>query len=288
MKNILVTGGNGQLGQAIQQIASQYPQFNLVFTTSAELDITQPAALETYFATHQPDACINCAAYTAVDKAEAEEEAAFLLNFQAVLNLSELCAKNNVQLIQLSTDYVFSGRQNVPYTENDDTDPETIYGSSKVRGEAVALGYNPDTIVVRTSWLYSEFGVNFAKRMRELMQEKQELKVVFDQTGTPTYAGDLATALLDILQYKATHPEAALGGIYHYSNEGVTSWYDFAVAIKELTQATTAISPVTSDQYPTAAKRPAYSVLNKEKIRQTFGITVPYWRDSLIKCLKNI
>ncbi|MGF6851004.1 dTDP-4-dehydrorhamnose reductase [Chitinophaga sp. W3I9] len=288
MKNILVTGGNGQLGQALQKVAGDYPQFNLLYTDYQDLDITDADALAAYFAAQQIDACINCAAYTAVDKAEEDEDKAFLLNFQAVLSLAEICAQYNAQLLHISTDYVFSGKQNVPYTENDDTDPESIYGASKVRGEAAAAGYNPDTIILRTSWLYSEFAVNFVKRMKQLMQEKQELNVVFDQTGTPTYAGDLAKAILDILQYKSANPDAAIGGVYHYSNEGVTSWFDFAVTIKEMTNATTAIYPVTSDKYKTAAKRPAYSVLNKEKIKSTFGITIPYWRDSLAQCLKNI
>jgi dTDP-4-dehydrorhamnose reductase len=288
MKNILVTGGNGQLGQALQKVAGGYPQFNLLFTDYQDLDITDADALATYFSTQQIDACINCAAYTAVDKAETDEDKAFLLNFQAVLGLAEICAQHNTQLLHVSTDYVFSGKQNVPYTEEDETDPQSIYGASKVRGEAAASGYNPDTIILRTSWLYSEYAVNFVKRMRELMQEKQELNVVFDQTGTPTYAGDLAKVILDILQYKAQHQDAALGGVYHYSNEGVTSWYDFAVTIKEMTNATTAIYPVTSDKYKTAAKRPGYSVLNKEKIKSTFGITIRYWRDSLAQCLKNI
>ncbi|RBL88279.1 dTDP-4-dehydrorhamnose reductase [Chitinophaga flava] len=288
MKNILVTGGHGQLGLSLKKAATAYPQFNLIFMDAAELDVTDADALSAYFGANQPDACINCAAYTAVDKAESEEEKAFLLNFQAVLSLAEICAEHRTQLIHISTDYVFSGKQNVPYREDDETDPQSIYGSSKLRGEAAALGYNPDTIVIRTSWLYSEYAVNFLKRMQELMREKQELSVVFDQTGTPTYAGDLATALLDILQYKAGNPDAAIGGIYHYSNEGVTSWYDFAVTIKELTAATTTILPVTSDKYQTAAARPAYSVLNKEKIKETFGIQVPYWRDSLTKCLRRM
>ncbi|MBC9934779.1 dTDP-4-dehydrorhamnose reductase [Chitinophaga qingshengii] len=288
MKNILITGGHGQLGQSLKKAGEAYPQFNLVFTDATELDITDNAALATYFGANQIDACINCAAYTAVDKAESDEETAFLLNFQAVLALAEVCAQHHTQLIHISTDYVFSGKQNVPYTEEDDTDPQSIYGASKLRGEAAAVGYNPDTIVVRTSWLYSEYAVNFVKRMQELMREREELSVVFDQAGTPTYAGDLATALLDILQYKANHPDATLGGIYHYSNEGVTSWYDFAVTIKELTAATTRVLPVTSDKYKTAAARPAYSVLNKEKIKTTFGIQIPYWRDSLVKCLRRM
>lgn len=285
MKNILVTGANGQLGQSLKQLAGNYPEFNLLFTDYEDLDITDAAALDAYFAGQQIDACINCAAYTAVDKAESDEDKAFLLNFQAVLSLAEVCARYNAQLVHISTDYVFSGKQNVPYSEQDDTDPESIYGASKVRGEAAALGYNPSTIVIRTSWLYSEFAVNFVKRMKELMQERQELTVVFDQTGTPTYAGDLAKAILDILTFRFANPDTEIGGIYHYSNEGVTSWYDFAVTIKELTGATTTITPVTSDKYKTAAKRPAYSVLNKEKIKTTFGIQIPYWKDSLSKLL---
>ncbi|RFS21383.1 dTDP-4-dehydrorhamnose reductase [Chitinophaga silvatica] len=285
MKNILVTGGNGQLGQSLKQLANNYPALNFLFTDYEDLDITDATALDSYFAAQQIDACINCAAYTAVDKAEQEEDNAFLLNFQAVLSLAEICARYNAQLIHISTDYVFSGRQNVPYTEEDDTDPETIYGASKVRGEAAAIGYNPDTIVIRTSWLYSEFAVNFVKRMQELMQERPELTVVYDQVGTPTYAGDLAAAIIEVINFKAANPETAIGGIYHYSNEGVTSWFDFAVAIKEMTKATTTILPVTSDKYKTAAKRPAYSVLNKEKIKTTFGISIPYWRDSLAKLL---
>ncbi|NML41248.1 dTDP-4-dehydrorhamnose reductase [Chitinophaga sp. G-6-1-13] len=288
MKNILITGGNGQLGQSLKNASAAYPQFNLLFTDAGELDITNADSLAAYFSANQIDACINCAAYTAVDKAESDEENAFLLNFQAVLSLAEICTQHNAQLIHISTDYVFSGKQNVPYTETDDTDPQSIYGASKLRGEAAAIGYNPDTIVVRTSWLYSEYAVNFVKRMQELMREREELNVVFDQAGTPTYAGDLAAALLHILQYKADHPDATLGGVYHYSNEGVTSWYDFAVTIKELTAATTKVLPVTSDKYKTAAARPAYSVLNKEKIRNTFGIHIPYWRDSLVKCLRRM
>ncbi|HEY9262823.1 dTDP-4-dehydrorhamnose reductase [Chitinophaga sp.] len=288
MKNILVTGGNGQLGQSLQKVAGAYPQFNLLFTDYQDLDITNADALAAYFSAQQIDACINCAAYTAVDKAEGDEDNAFLLNFQAVLSLAEICEQHQTQLLHISTDYVFSGQQNVPYTETDETDPQSIYGASKVRGEAAAAGFSADTIILRTSWLYSEYAVNFAKRMKDLMQEKQELTVVFDQTGTPTYAGDLAKTILDILQYKAANTDAAIGGVYHYSNEGVASWYDFAVAIKEMTGATTTIFPVTSDKYKTAAKRPWYSVLNKEKIKSTFGITIPYWRDSLAKCLKNI
>lgn len=285
MKNILITGANGQLGQALKQVAGNYPDFNFVYAGSAELDITNAAAVEAIFAQQPLDACINCAAYTAVDKAEADEERAFLLNFQAVLHLAEVCQQHNARLLHISTDYVFDGRQNRPYRETDDASPQGIYGSSKLRGEAAAIGTNPATIVVRTSWLYSQWGLNFAKRMQELMQEKESLNVVFDQVGTPTYAADLAQALLAILNKVFETPDAQLGGVYHYSNEGVASWYDFAEAIRSLTGSSCRIQPVTSDQYPTPAPRPAYSVLNKQKIKETFGIEIPHWRASLAVAL---
>jgi dTDP-4-dehydrorhamnose reductase len=287
MKNILITGANGQLGQAIKKVAAGFPAFNFVYTDFTELDITDAAAIDTIFAAQEIHGCINCAAYTAVDKAESDEELAFKLNFEAALNLAEACAQYNAQLIHISTDYVFDGKSNRPYTELDEANPDSIYGSSKLRGEAAAVGTNPDTIVIRTSWLYSEFGMNFVKRMRELMQEKESLNVVFDQVGTPTYAVDLAQVILTVLS-KVYDAPASYGGIYHYSNEGVISWYDFAVAIKELTAATCTVLPVTSDKYPTAAKRPAYSVFNKQKIKDTFGLQIPYWRNSLQVCLKNL
>lgn len=280
MKNILVTGANGQLGNALKAVATQYPDFQLLYTDKDTLDITSPEAVDAYFSGQTIDAVINCAAYTAVDKAETEEEAAFQLNFQAPLILAEAAAKYNSAFIHISTDYVFDGHHYRPYTETNETSPQSIYGASKLRGEAAVLGYHPNAIIIRTSWLYSRYGVNFVLRMQELMKEKESLNVVYDQVGTPTYAPDLAEAILTILQ----HPEPA-GGIYHYSNEGVASWYDFAIAIKGLTGASCRISPVTSEQYPTAAKRPAYSVLNKEKIKSVFGITIPYWKDSLAVCL---
>ncbi len=281
MKNILVTGAKGQLGQALQSIAAQYPEFNLLYTDREELDITDEAAVGAFFDATPVHAVVNCAAYTAVDKAEQDEDAAFRLNFQAPLILAEAAVKHNSGFIHISTDYVFDGRASRPYTENDEPAPQSIYGSSKLRGEATVLSIHPQAVVLRTSWLYSRYGVNFALRMQQLMQEKENLNVVFDQTGTPTYAPDLATAIFAILQ----HPAEGTGGVYHYSNEGVASWYDFAIAIKALTGASCAVNPVTSDQYPTAAERPAYSVLNKGKIKSTFGITIPYWKDSLAVCL---
>ncbi|NIG56906.1 dTDP-4-dehydrorhamnose reductase [Chitinophaga sp. Cy-1792] len=285
MKNILVTGAHGQLGQSLKKIAGEFPELNLLYTDYEELDITSGTALQQYFTDNQVDYCINCAAYTAVDKAESDEDKAYMLNFQGPLALAEVCTAHNAVLVQISTDYVFSGKQNVPYRESDEVDPQSVYGSSKMRGEAAVTGTDPKHIIVRTAWLYSEFAVNFAKRMKELMAERPELNVVFDQAGTPTYACDLAKVLLQMVQRVAEAPEQQFGGVYHYSNEGVTSWYDFAVAIKELTGATTVVNPITSDKYPTPAQRPAYSVFNKEKIRATFGITIPYWRDSLKECL---
>jgi dTDP-4-dehydrorhamnose reductase len=287
MKNILITGANGQLGQAIKKVAAGFTAFNFVYTDYTELDITNADAVSAFFAANEIHGCVNCAAYTAVDKAESEEELSFKLNFEAALILADACQQNNAQLIQISTDYVFDGKSNRPYTEEDEANPDSIYGSSKLRGEAAALGSNPDTIVIRTAWLYSEFGANFVKRMKELMQEKESLNVVFDQVGTPTYAVDLAQTILTVLS-KVYEAPASYGGVYHYSNEGVTSWYDFAVSIKELTAATTSILPVTTDKYPTPAKRPAYSVFNKQKIKDTFGLQIPYWRNSLQVCLQNL
>lgn len=287
MKNILVTGANGQLGQALKKIAADYPAFSFIYTDFNELDITSEDAVRNFFSQQEIHALVNCAAYTAVDKAESDEDLAFKLNFQAVLNLATICQEYNTQLLHISTDYVFDGASNVPYTEESDANPASIYGSSKLRGEAAAIGSNPGTIVIRTSWLYSEFGVNFVKRMRELMQEKDNLNVVFDQTGTPTYAVDLAKTILTVLTRVWDAPDN-YGGVYHYSNEGVTSWYDFAVAIREITGVSCTVAPITSDKYPTPAKRPSYSVMNKQKIKDTFSLQIPYWRDSLQVCIKNL
>lgn len=287
MKTVLITGANGQLGQALKQIAGNYPAFSFIYTDYTELDITSEEAVSAFFAEQEIHACINCAAYTAVDKAESEEEKAFILNFEATLHLANACQAHNARFIQISTDYVFDGKKNTPYTEEDDAEPESIYGSSKLRGEAAAQGTNPDTIVIRTAWLYSQYGMNFVKRMRELMQEKDSLNVVFDQAGTPTYAVDLAQVILSVLS-KAIDAPGTLGGVYHYSNEGVTSWYDFAIAIRDLSKLSCNVQPITSDKYPTPAKRPAYSVFNKQKIKDTFGIEVPYWVESLKVCLQHL
>ena len=287
MNTVLITGANGQLGHALKQIAADYPAFSFIYTDYAELDITNDTAVADFFAQQEIHACINCAAYTAVDKAESDEEKAFQLNFEAVLHLANACKANNARFIHVSTDYVFDGNKNTPYTEEDDADPQSIYGSSKLRGEAAALGTYSDTIVIRTAWLYSQYGMNFVKRMRELMQERDSLNVVFDQAGTPTYAVDLAQVLLAVLG-KAIDTPGNFGGVYHYSNEGVTSWYDFAIAIRDLSNLSCNIQPITSDMYPTPAKRPAYRVFNKQKIKETFEVEVPYWRESLQVCLKHL
>ncbi|UYQ93590.1 dTDP-4-dehydrorhamnose reductase [Chitinophaga horti] len=287
MKKILVTGANGQLGKSLRGLASQYAGFEFLFADRETLDIADQDAVNRYFAEHQPDACINCAAYTAVDKAESDEDNAFAQNFLAVLYLSEACLQHNSQLLHISTDYVFDGANNRPYRETDETGPRTVYGSSKLKGEAAALDLNPKSIVVRTSWVYAKEGVNFVNKIKQLMQDKPALTVVVDQTGTPTYAPDLAAALLSILTKVFEAPGTDFGGVYHYSNQGVTSWFDFAVAIRDISGASCNISPVTSEQYPAPAPRPAYSVLNKEKIRTTFGLEIPYWRDSLEECLKS-
>jgi dTDP-4-dehydrorhamnose reductase len=287
MKNILITGANGQLGHAIKKVAADFPAFNFIYTDYTDLDITDATAIAAVFAAQEIHACVNCAAYTAVDKAESEEELAFKLNFEAALNLVEACQQHGAQLIHISTDYVFDGKSNRPYTEEDEANPNSIYGSSKLRGEATVTATDPTAIVIRTSWLYSEFGVNFVKRMKELMAEKESLNVVFDQVGTPTYAVDLAQTILTVLSKIAETP-GNYGGVYHYSNEGVISWYDFAVAIKELISSNCNVQPITSDKYPTPAKRPAYSVFNKQKIKETFGLQIPYWRESLRVCLKSL
>ncbi|RAI99886.1 dTDP-4-dehydrorhamnose reductase [Chitinophaga skermanii] len=285
MENILVTGGYGQLGQTFQALAGRYPQYNFTFTDVEQLDITNQDAVNAFLAGGQFAYLINCAAYTAVDKAETEEEIAFKLNFEATLYLAEACAANNTQLIHVSTDYVFDGKANKPYKETEEASPNSVYGASKARGEAVALGSDPRSIVLRTSWLYSNYGVNFANRMQQLMAERNELNIVFDQVGTPTYAGDLAQAIMAIIETVSVNRDHQLGGVYHFSNEGVASWFDFAYAIKELTGAACEVFPITSEAYPTPAQRPTYSVLNKTKIKETFGIKIPYWKESLRTCL---
>jgi dTDP-4-dehydrorhamnose reductase len=285
MSNILVTGANGQLGSELNTLSSFYPQHIFTFADRNTLDLSNLCKLEDYFDTNSFDTIINCAAYTAVDKAESDEELANTINHRAVSLLAKIAKKKDIALIHVSTDYVFNGQNHRPYIETDPTNPQGIYGRTKRDGENAILELAPkNTLILRTSWVYSSFGNNFVKTMLRLGRARGSLGVIFDQVGTPTYARDLARAILDIVpQIKNTAPE-----IVHYSNEGAASWYDFAKAIFELSNIQCTVNPITTDQYPTPATRPHYSLLNKAKIKEEFGITIPYWRDSLKECLKEL
>lgn len=282
--NILVTGAYGQLGSEIKELAALYPSFNFLYTDVDSLDITSDEAVEQFFAENKVEAVINCAAYTAVDRAETDEGNALLVNAIAPGILAKYAAKTAATMIHISTDYVFAGNASQPYSEEDQVDPQGVYGRTKLEGEQRVLAENPDSVIVRTSWLYSAFGNNFVKTMLRLGREREGLKVVSDQVGTPTYAADLANTLLRIIEKS----DQIVPGIYHYSNEGVASWYDFALAIFELSGIKCKVQPVESHEFPTPAKRPHYSVLKKSKIKNTFGIEIPYWRDSLQLCLKRL
>ena len=284
MKNILVTGGNGQLGQELQRLAKG-SEHTFLFTDVAELDITDLSAVERYFAEKKINVCINCAAYTAVDKAETDEATAIRINVTGAENLGKACATQGAVLFHISTDFVFDGASGKLYTETDAPNPLGVYGATKLKGEQKALAANPKTYVVRTAWLYSSFANNFVKTMLRLGEERKELGIVADQVGTPTYAADLAKALLQMLEKE---PGPAAFGVYHYSNEGVASWYDFAVAIFEMGGLQVKVNPIPTEAYPVPAKRPSYSVLDKRKIKESFGLSVPHWRNSLKQCLAEL
>jgi len=281
--NVLITGSNGQLGSEIRQVSKSYPQFQFIFTDVAELDITDEKAVTDFIKQNKVNAIINCAAYTAVDKAESDALLASKINEIGPRNLAKAAAKVNAKMIQISTDYVFNGLSYIPLKEVDAIDPIGVYGRTKVDGENAVLQSGADAIVIRTSWLYSSFGNNFVKTIRKYGSERGQLKVVFDQVGTPTYARDLAKACLDILA--SNDVISAKGNIYHYSNEGAVSWFDFAHAIIELFDIQCDIEPVDSSQFQTVARRPNYSVLDKSKIKADFGIKIPYWRHSLKDCI---
>lgn len=280
---ILVTGANGQLGKELKQLSPSFPQFEFIFLSREDLPIHHFEMVRHYFKTYQPDYLINCAAYTAVDRAEQEKELAFQVNGEAVGVLAAVCKENDCRFIHISTDYVFDGTATTPYKEIFPPHPTSVYGASKLEGEKQAIKLNPDSIIIRTSWVYSEFGKNFVRTMVRLMQEKEEINVVNDQLGSPTYAADLAEAILQIISFKQWHP-----GIYNFSNKGIISWYDFAVAIKELTSSNCKVNPISTSQYPTAAKRPAYSVLDNSKIQEVFGIQPKEWEESLETCLSRM
>jgi len=282
--NILVTGANGQVGQSLQLLAKEYSDWTFFFTDQLELDICKEQAVQDFFAEHDLDYCINAAAYTAVDQAEEAEAQAHLVNATAVRYLAKACQEQDCRLVHLSTDYVYHNNQNTPFKESDPTHPQGVYAATKLAGDKEALAQNKETIVIRTSWVYAPFGKNFLKTMLRLGQERAALSVIFDQIGSPTYALDLAKAMLLIIEQKPT----SFHGVYHYSNEGVCSWYDFAKAIFDLAAIDCHVTPIETKDYPTPAKRPPFSLLNKAKIKQDFELTIPYWRDSVAACLEAL
>ena len=280
---ILITGCNGQLGNEMQLLEKDNPQHTYFNTDVAELDITDRTAIETFINDHQIDGIVNCAAYTAVDKAEDNEELCTLLNAEAPAYLAAAIGKRGGWMIQISTDYVFDGTQHTPYTEEADTCPNSVYGKTKLVGELNVQKFCEQSMIIRTAWLYSTFGNNFVKTMIRLGKEKPELGVIFDQIGTPTYARDLAVAIFAAIN------QGVVPGIYHFSNEGVISWYDFTKAIHRIAGITTChVRPLHTSEYPTPANRPHYSVLDKTKIKQVYGIEVPYWEESLAECIAKL
>ena len=281
MKKILVTGANGQLGQCLQKISSQFEEFEFIFTDSETLDITNKEEVNDFFWQNAPDFCINAAAYTAVDLAETEVEKAFLVNADGTENLAEACAENNAQFIHVSTDYVFDGENNLAYTEEDFTNPLGVYGASKLAGDELALEVNPCSVILRTSWVYSEFGKNFVKTMLNLFSTKEELNIVADQFGQPTNANDLAEAIMKIIKSEKITP-----GIFNFSNLGRISWFDFAEKIAELSEAKIKLNAIETSQYPTPAKRPKNSVLDLDKISKTYAIQLKPWEESLEDCVQ--
>ena len=281
--NILITGCNGQLGNEMQLLEKVNPQHQYFNTDVAQLDITNPEAIEEFVNNNAIDIIVNCAAFTAVDKAESSQELCHLLNAKAPEYLAAAVAKRGGYLVQVSTDYVFDGTNHTPYTEDEATCPNSVYGSTKLEGEKLAMAACANTMIIRTAWLYSTFGNNFVKTMICLGQEKPELGVIFDQIGTPTYAGDLAAAIMAAINH------GIVPGIYHFSNEGVISWYDFTKAIHRIAGITSChVKPLHTTEYPTPAARPHYSVLDKTKIKQTYGIEIPYWEESLEKCVAKL
>ncbi len=280
MQTVLVTGSKGQLGNEVQVLASSYSQFEFIFTDVEELDICDRKAVENYFAKRKIDVLLNCAAYTAVDKAEEDVELCYRINEKAVGILGEIAAEYGTRVVHVSTDYVFDGTSYRPYTEDMPVCPATVYGKSKLAGEQLLMDVCPAAVIVRTSWLYSSFGNNFVKTMMRLGKERGTLNVIFDQVGTPTYAADLADTLLQIISADKFVP-----GIYHYSNEGVCSWYDFTISIHKMAGINCLVLPIESKDYPAKTPRPHYSVLNKNKIKSNYNIQISHWEDGLRRCM---
>jgi dTDP-4-dehydrorhamnose reductase len=281
MKKILITGANGQLGSELRKISEKENQYEWIFTDWQELDLVDLENLEAEISKINPQIIINCAAHTAVDKAESEVELSDVLNHQAVAVMAKWSQANNCKLIHVSTDYVFDGNSSVALTETAQTNPINVYGATKLAGEKACLEANPNAIIIRTSWVYSSFGNNFVKTMSRLMQERDSLNVVNDQIGSPTYAADLAQAMMTILNHSTWQ-----AGIYNFSNEGEISWYEFALAIQEIGGFKCKVAGIPASDYPTPAKRPAYSLLDKSKIKKTFGVEVPAYKESLRKCIE--
>lgn len=285
MANILVTGANGQLGSELKALQNTYSEYEIVFIDRTEVDLADAKAIEAYFVDKTFDVVINCAAYTAVDKAEDDVELADAINHKAVKVLANIAKAKNMKLVHISTDYVFDGKNYKPYIETDITNPQSVYGRTKLDGDNAMIAVNlPNSIIIRTSWVYSSYGTNFVKTMLRLGKERESLGVISDQVGTPTYARDLAKVILDILpQIKNEKVE-----IYNYSNEGVLSWYDFAKEIMRMAKLPCQINPIETKEYPTPATRPHFSLLNKSKIKEHFGLSIPYWKDSLDECLRTM
>lgn len=281
--NILVTGSNGQLGNEIRVLAADNERDTFFFTDVEELDITNKTAILEFAQDKRIDMIINCAAYTAVDRAETDEPLARLINALAVLNLGEVASETGARIVHVSTDYVFDGKAFVPYRETDEPNPVSAYGRTKLEGEQLLQQTCAEAVIIRTAWLYSEYGNNFVKTMLRLGSERENLRVVYDQVGSPTYALDLARAIMKIVETDKWVP-----GVYHFTNEGVCSWYDFTVAIHGLAGIECDVEPVRSEQYLTPTERPHYSVLDKQKIKETYGVAVPHWHDGLQRCLKNM
>ncbi|MFH4969242.1 dTDP-4-dehydrorhamnose reductase [Gaetbulibacter sp. M240] len=280
-KNILVTGANGQLGLCIKDLQEKYPDLRFIFSDYLDLDITDLGQVQQFFKTNNLDYCVNCAAYTAVDKAETEKEAAFNINVTGAKNLAMACEANLVVLVHISTDFVFDGTSNRPYKETDAPNPLSVYGKTKLEGELAIQNNLKEHFIIRTSWLYSEHGNNFVKTMLRLAKTKDEISVVSDQIGSPTYAGDLAEVIIRIILRGSNDY-----GVYHFSNEGEISWYDFATAIFEQGKKEIEVKPIKTESYPTAAKRPKFSVLDTSKIKNILKIEVPFWRKHINKAMK--
>lgn len=285
-KTILVTGASGQLGNELKELSTEFPQYRFMFATKEQLPIEDTYSIETYFGNTPIQYCINCAAYTSVDKAETEKDLAFLINGTAVGELAKTCRLHQCKLLHISTDYVYDGSTKEPLREDMPVSPLNTYGKSKLKGEELALAGNPDSIIIRTSWVFSSYGKNFVRTMMKLMTEKNELRIVSDQVGCPTYAADLAKAIMLFVTY--TSAGKSFSGIYNYANFGITTWFQFAQLIKESIGSNCQLHPVTTSQYPTPALRPLYSVLDTTKIKKDINPDIPFWKDSVAKCIDKI